>query len=464
MRWWRPPVAEARTLAGFERIHIVGAGGAGMSGLAKLLTGLGHVVTGSDLKPGRFLDSLEDLGIAAWIGHRPEQAAAVDLVIASSAVPNRDAELVAAREAAVPVWTRPDALDALTVAMPAIGVTGTHGKTTSTALLVTALHAIGLDPSFLVGGEMVALNTGAHLGRRDLFVLEADEAFGTFRKLHLSGLMVTNIEADHLDYYENVTALEEAFALVARRVQGPVVGCIDDPGVRRLAERAPLIGYGAGADAAWRITGVRHGDWAVSFDLNGPGGVTPVRVPRPGNHVAANAAGALALLGELGYDVAAAAAGLEGFAGVRRRYEVRARIDGVTLVDDYAHHPTEVGATIAAARLGSFNRVWAVFQPHRYSRTAELAPSFGEPLAAADRVVVTDVYAAGEPPLPGVSGRLVAESVAAAGGSVDYVPALGDVPPHIVDNAVAGDLVLLLGAGDITTIADDVAALLGGAA
>ena len=433
-----------------------------MSGIAKILTGLGHTVTGSDLKPGRFLDALEDLGIETWLGHRPDWMPGVDLVVASSAVPGRDVELAAARAAGVPVWTRPDALDALTSVMPAIGATGTHGKTTSTALLVTALHALGLDPSFLVGGELAALNTGAHLGMRDLFVLEADEAFGTFRHLHMRGLIVTNIEADHLDFYKNVSALEESFALVAGRVSGPTVGCIDDPGVRRLAERIPLITYGTADEATWRVGNVSHGDWEVRFDLAGRGATYPVRVPRPGVHIARNAAGVLALLGELGYDVAAAGAGLEAFAGVRRRYEIRARIEGVTVVDDYAHHPTEVAATIAAARLGSFNRVWAVFQPHRYTRTAELAPSFGDPLAKADRVVVTDIYAADEAPLPGVSGRLVAESVSAAGGNVDYVPALLDVPEHLVEHVAPGDLVLLLGAGDITTIADDIAALLGG--
>lgn len=433
-----------------------------MSGLAKIMVGLGHEITGSDLKPGRLLDALEDIGIEVWLGHRPERAAASDLVIASSAVPDGDPELAAARDAGVPVWSRPDALDALTWIMPAVGATGTHGKTTSTALLVTATQAIGLDPSFLVGGEMVGLNTGAHLGMRDLFILEADEAFGTFRRLHLSGLMVTNIEADHLDYYQNVSALEEAFAQVAARVDGPVVGCVDDPGVRRLAGRAPVVGYGIDPAATWRIEDLSHGDWSVAFTLRGPDGAVGVTVPRPGVHVARNAAGVLALLGELGYDLAAAAAGLADYAGVRRRFEVRARLGGVTVVDDYAHHPTEIAATIAAARLGDYRRVWAVFQPHRYSRTAELAPSFGEPLATADRVIVTDVYAAGEAPLPGVSGRLVVESVAAAGGAVDYVPSLADLPAHITRNAEPGDLVLLLGAGDITMIADAVAARLGG--
>jgi UDP-N-acetylmuramate--alanine ligase len=451
-------------LVGAHHIHLVGAGGAGMSGLAKLLAGQGHLVTGSDLKPGRLFESLLDAGIETWLGHRPERAATADLVVASSAVPRRDPELTAAAAAGVPVWERPRLLDAFTRHLPGIGITGTHGKTTTTGLAVAAFHGLGRDPTFLVGGELVALNTGAHLGNPELFVLEADEAFGTFRHLHLRGLVVTNIEADHLDYYGSLAALEEAFALVANRVRGPVVGCIDDLGVRRLAKRAPLIGYGTDPDASWRLADVVHGDGEVRFRLVGPDVSVPVRIPRPGIHVARNAAGALALLGELGYDVTAAVGGVAEFSGVRRRFEIRSRVAGVTVVDDYAHHPTEVAATIASGRLGGWRRVMVVFQPHRYTRTAELGPAFGEPLAAADRVIVTDVYSAGEPPQPGVSGRLVAEAVSAAGGDVAYVPSVYDVPALLVPELRDGDLVLLLGAGDVNAIADDIAARLEGVA
>jgi UDP-N-acetylmuramate--alanine ligase len=432
-----------------------------MSGLAKLLTGLGHAVTGSDLKPGIRLESLGDLGIETWVGHQPDRAIDADLVVASSAVPDRDPELRAARAAGVAVWGRPDLLDAITVRMPAIGFTGTHGKTTCTALAVTALQSLGHDPTFLVGGELVDLNTGAHLGDREEFVLEADEAFGTFRRLHLRGLAVTNIEADHLDYYGNVAALEEAFSLVANRVFGPVVGCVDDAGVRRLAERAPLIGYGTSPAASWRIQELHHGRGEVVFVLAGPDAEYDVRVPLPGIHVARNAAGVLALLGELGYDVTQAATGLSGFAGVRRRFEVRGRVAGVTVVDDYAHQPTEIDATITAGRLGGWERVIAVFQPHRYTRTADLAPEFGAPLAAANHVIVTDIYAADEAPLPGVSGKLVAEAVRAAGGESSYIPALSDVADVVAGMAREGDVVLLLGAGDITSIADDVVSAVG---
>jgi UDP-N-acetylmuramate--alanine ligase len=407
------------------------------------------------------LDSLGDLGIETWVGHAPQRMSGIDLLVSSSAVPERDPEVRAAVDAGAAVWQRPDLLEALTTDMPAVGFTGTHGKTTSTAMAVAALHALDLDPTYLVGGELVALNTGAHLGDRDLFVLEVDEAFGTFRRLSLRGLTVTNIEADHLDYYGNVAALEEAFALVANRTAGPVVGCIDDPGVRRLAERASLVGFGADPAAPWRITEQVHGFGEVRFMLSGPHVSTAVRIPRPGEHNVRNAAGVLALLGELGYDVAVAAEGLSRFAGVRRRFEVRGRIRGVTVVDDYAHHPTEIEATIAAGRLGGWDRVIAVFQPHRYTRTAELAPAFGRPLALADRVLITDVYSAGEPPMPGVSGRLVAEAVTAAGGNAEYIPLLSDVPAMLKPQVREGDLVLLLGAGDITAYADDITSAVG---
>ncbi len=451
-----------KSLEGFHKIHMVGAAGAGMSGLAKLLAGLGYDVTGSDLKPGRALDALQDIGIETWVGHRPEAMAEPDLVVASSAVPARDPELRAAVEHGVVVWERPALLDAFTSKMPGIGITGTHGKTTTTGLVVAALHGAGLDPSFLVGGELVAQNTFAHLGDTDLFVLEADEAFGTFRHLHLNGLLVTNIEADHLDFYKTLAALEEAFALVANRTNGPVVACIDDPGVQRLAQRADVITYGRSQAATWQLHDVVHGIGEISFRLEGRGHTVDVTVPRPGVHIALDAAGAIAFLAELGHDPHKSAAGIAAFGGVRRRFETRARIAGVTVVDDYAHHPTEVGATIDAGRLGGWQRVWAVFQPHRYTRTAALGPAFGEPLASADKVIVTDVYSAGEAPQPGVTGRLVAEAVSAAGGDVRYIPSIRDVAAAIVPELADGDVVLLLGAGDVNSIADEIAATLGG--
>lgn len=428
-----------------------------MSGLAKLLSQLGHDVSGSDLKPGRMLDSLKDVGVRTWIGHRPESLADVELMVVSSAVPDSDPELRVAHAAGVEVWRRPALLKNFTSDRQTIGFAGTHGKTTSTALAVTALRGSGHDPTFLVGGEMIGLNTGASLGADEITLLEADEAFGTFRHLALDSLLVTNIEADHLDHYGSVAALEDAFAQVAADVDGPVVACIDDPGVRRLARRTSVTTYGFEEAADYRIMDLGHVDGDVSFALVGPHATVEVHLPKPGKHIASNATGVLALLSANGFDMSDAAAALSSFKGVRRRYEVTAKVGGVTIVDDYAHHPTEVAATIAAARSGASGRVIAVFQPHRYTRTADLGPDFGEPLALADATFVTDVYAAGERPVIGVSGRLVAEATEAAGGDVTYSQRLADIAPLVAAVARDGDVVLLMGAGDVNSIGDEVA-------
>lgn len=446
-----------------RRIHVIGVGGAGMSGLAKILAQWGHQVTGSDLKPGPHLNALAGTGVVAWVGHRPEAAPEWDLVVASSAVPDRDPEITAARARGVEVWDRPRLLQAITRRLPTIGVTGTHGKTTGTAMTVAALRALGRDPSFMVGGVLVDLATNSHLGEEDLFVLEADEAFGTFLSLHLEGLVITNVEPDHLDHYGSLAELESAFVEVAAAVEGPVVVGIDDRGAARVASRLEgAVGYGTSEEAAWRITEIGHGPDSVRFRLRGPHADLPVRVPKPGSHVARNAAGVLALIGELGLDVVAAAAGLERFAGVRRRFEIRARIRGVTVVDDYAIHPTEIRAVIEAAGQARDGRIIAVFQPHRFSRTAEMGVDLGTALAGAARVFVTDVYAASEIPVPGVTGRVVADAAARAGGSVSYVPRRADLATAIAVEAVEGDLILIMGAGDITLVADELAPLLAG--
>jgi len=450
----------AELVAG-RRVHLIGAGGIGMSGLAKILAQAGHQVSGSDLKPSHALSALEGAGVEIWIGHRPESAPSWDLVVASSAVPARDPEIAAARSAGVEVWERPRLLSEITDRLRTIGVTGTHGKTTGSAMLLAALRALGRDPSFMVGGELVDLNTNAHLGEEDLFVLEVDEAFGTFLAVHLSGLVVTNVEADHLDHYRTVANLEAAFHEVAAAVRGPVVACVDDEGARRLAGAVPgVIGYGTAADAVWRIRDLTHGASSVRFGLHGPAASVDVTVPKPGDHVARNAAGVLALLGELGLDVVTAAEGLSGFAGVRRRFEVRSRVGGVTVVDDYAHHPTEVAATIAAATLGHPGRVVAVFQPHRFTRTAEHGAKLGAALRGAQHAVVTDVYAAGEAPIPGVTGRMVAEAAAASGVETTYVARRSDVAAAVASLVRPGDLVLLMGAGDITLVGDELPPLL----
>jgi UDP-N-acetylmuramate--alanine ligase len=446
-------------LVPYRRVHVIGAGGSGMSGLAKLLVQCGHQVTGSDLKPGMMLSALEGAGADTWIGHRPDMTVKADLVVVSSAVPPHDPEVTAAREAGIEVWERPQLLAAITERLGTIGITGTHGKTTGTAMAVTALRALGRDPSFMVGGRLIDLNTNSHLGEEDLFVLEADEAFGTFLSLELDGLLITNIEADHLDYYGSVESMEDAFAEVADRVDGPVVACFDDAGVQRLAARHDsLIGYGFDERVRWRMSGIEHRDGGVAFSLLGSSQVD-VWVPKPGHHIARNAAGVIALLAEFGFDPGEVAEGLKGFTGVRRRFEVRSRRGGVILVDDYAHHPTEVAATLKAARLGHRGRIVAVFQPHRFTRTEELGLALGEALSLADQIFISDVYAAGEAPIPGVSGNSVLAGISDP-TKATYVPRRADLAEAVAAEVEAGDLVLLLGAGDVTQVADELTPLL----
>ena len=324
--------------------------------------------------------------------------------------------------------------------------------------MIAATRATGLDPSFIVGGELTDLRTNAHLGSDDLLVLEADEAFSTFEHLKLSGLMVTNVEADHLDHYETLDRLEDAFAGVVRRVDGPVVVGVDDPGGRRLAERTSRPTYGTSPGADWKIGDVDEQGGLVRFTLAGPDGQHDVTVGRPGLHVARNAGGVLALLGELGHDVASAAEGLKDFAGVKRRLETRARVGGVTIIDSYAHHPTEVAADLRAVARGGWKRIWVVFQPHLYSRTEAMAGEFGGSFSGADYVVVTNVYGSRETPVPGVTGELVADAaLSRSGAEVSYVPRLSDVAEYVASRVEPGDLVLTLGAGDITVIPDELA-------
>lgn len=444
----------------YDHIHIVGAGGAGMSAIAKVLVGLGHQVSGSDIRSDATLSRLGDFGIDAYPGSNPEKARQADLVVASSAVPERDPELLAASAAGKPVWRRPRLLGAITASVPTIGATGTHGKTTTTALLVTTLRSLGLDPSFIVGGDISSLATNGHYGLSDLMVVEADEAFRTFEHLTLQGLVVTNVEPEHLEHFGSEEEMRRSFVTVAAAVAGPVVACADDPGSADLARQTAAVTYGISESADWRVIDLVPTGGGTRFTLVGPSMSVEVNLSRPGAHVALNAAGALALIGEMGMDVAAAAPGLDAFTGVGRRWEHRGTVGGVTLIDDYAHHPTEVGVNLRTAREWHDGRVWAVFQPHLYTRTERFSDEFGTALAIADRVVVTDVYGSRETPIPGINGELVAEAVRAGGGQVDYIPHRIELAQFLAENVAPGDLVVTMGAGDITLVPTELARLL----
>lgn len=445
----------------YQRIHIVGAGGAGMSALAKVLTAQGYDVSGSDLRGGATLEALADIGVAVYTGHHPEVAVTADLVVASSAVPEYDEELVAATAEGIPTWRRSQLLDALTSEISTVAATGTHGKTTTTALMITALQSIGLDPSFVIGGDLADLGTNGHLGTSDLLVLEADEAFRTFESLHLDGLVVTNVESEHLEHFGTRRDLIDSFVSVAESVSGPVVACVDDRGAAEVASRAGTLTYGQSPGAVWRVEDLERKGSGSVFRLVGPARSVDVELPQPGRHIALNSAGALALLAELGHDLETMARGLSGFRGVARRWEHRGTVGGVVLFDDYAHHPTEVRATLEAASGVTQGRLWAVFQPHLYSRTERFSDEFGAALSSADVVVVTDVYGAREAPVPGVTGELVADAAKSAGAEVYYVPHRADLVEFLLPKVDKGDLVLTMGAGDITLLHTEFASRLG---
>jgi UDP-N-acetylmuramate--alanine ligase len=438
-----------------------------MSGLARLLLAAGHRVTGSDRSESATLEALRALGAEVWAGHDGARLGRPDLVVASTAIRPTNPELVAARILDVPVLGRAQLLARLMAGKTGIAVAGTHGKTTTTGMVVAILEAAGLDPSYAVGGDFKASGVNAAARSGPHFVAEADESDGSFLELSPAVAVVTNVEADHLDHWGDLGAVRAAFRAFVGRLpaEGTAVLCADDPGALELAGSAPcpVVTYGFAAGAGLRgdvlaIDG-RGARFAVAAAGEPLGEVTLVV---PGRHNVANALGAIAAAQAAGAPFEAAVAGLAGFTGAARRFHLRAEAGGVTVVDDYAHHPTEVAASLAAARLGGWKRLVAVFQPHLYSRTRLFAAELGRALAAADLVVVTDVYAAREDPEPGVDGALVAGAARHVRPDLDcvYEPARAALAARVATLVQPGDLVLTLGAGDITTLADELAPLL----
>jgi UDP-N-acetylmuramate--alanine ligase len=444
-------VVASLDLSNPRRIHVVGIGGSGMSAIASVLLEMGHEVSGSDAAASAVLDRLRDAGARVGAGHDAGAVAGADLLAVSTAIPPDDPEVVAARRAGIPVLRRAEVLAAICATRRTLAVSGTHGKTTTTAMLAMALRGASQRPSFIVGGDIADVGSGAAWDDGEWFVVEADESDGTFVELPRHGVVVTNVEADHLDHWGSVDRLERAFDAFVDGASGPRVVCADDAGARALARRVGgCITYGTAEDADIRITDVVSGRNGVQFLVDG----RAVSLGLPGVHNARNATAVLALCGALGVDLDAVVEALGAFGGVGRRFERRGEAGGVTFVDSYDHLPTEVAAVLAAAREGGWERIVCVFQPHRYTRTAALWRDFGDAFVDADRLAVTEIYSAGQRPIEGVSGKLIVDAVLDAHprSEVAWLPERAALSRWLLSTLRPGDLCLTLGAGDLTTL------------
>jgi UDP-N-acetylmuramate--alanine ligase len=452
--------------AHLERVHLVGVGGAGMSAIAEVLLAQGLAVSGSDLVASEVTSRLERSGLVFWCGHAAEHVEGADLVVVSSAVGPDNPEVAAARRHGIAVVRRAEMLGELMRLKYGIAVAGTHGKTTTTSMVGSVLTDAGFDPTVLVGGRLRVSGTGARLGLSDYLVAEADEYDRSFLTLAPIIAVVTSVDRDHLDTYRDLEEITAAFLAFAERVPffGQVILCLDDANLQRLLPRLAdrrVVTYGLSPQAQLRAADLETAREGTRFTVVAHGEpLGAVRLPMPGRHNVRNALAAVAVGRAMGIEFAAMAASLASFRGVHRRFERLGPWRGAEVVDDYAHHPTEVEATLEAARqVFPHGRIHAVFQPHLYSRTRDLAPEFGRALLGADRALVTEIYASREQPIPGVSGRLVVEAARASGHrEVAYCARWEDAPAKLAPAVRAGDVVLTLGAGDIYRLAERLAA------
>ncbi|CAM4279027.1 UDP-N-acetylmuramate--L-alanine ligase [Nocardiopsis rhodophaea] len=456
------------------RVHFLGMGGVGMSGIARILLQRGVEVSGSDAKDSALLRELEELGARVHVGHAADQLGDADTVVVSSAVRDDNPELLRARERGLRVLPRAAALGALLLDRRGVAVSGTHGKTTTSSILTVVLRELGTDPGYVIGGKLVTTGLGADAGAGEIIVAEADESDGSFLMLSPEIAVVTNVEADHLDNYGGLDEIHDNFAAFVDRVGSTLVIGIDDPGARKVAEVARERGkrvrtYGEAPEADYRVAEISARGFSTAFTLT-PADAEPLEcvISVPGRHNVLNAAAAVAVADELGHDPEVAVEGLASFTGAARRFEPKGEARGAAVYDSYAHHPTEIAADLEAARAALASRdageaegpgrVIAVFQPHLYSRTRIFAQEFAEALTMADEVVVLEIYAAREEPEPGVDAQLITGRV--GHDRVHYRPDRTEAVSTAAALARPGDIVLTMGAGDVTDLGPEIVAAL----
>ena len=438
--------------ANLGTVHFIGIGGSGMSGLARLLLGKGHRVTGSDLRDTENVRKLRALGAEISIGHAAENLGNPDTVVVTSALWPTNPELVLAEQRGIPVIHRSQLLAQLASSGRLIAIAGAHGKTTSTGMIVTALSRLGEDPSFVNGGVIQEYGESANFGKGAFFVIEADESDSSFLHYETEVALITNVDPDHLDHFGSLEAFEAEFRAFAEGASQLVVISADDPGavrVRKGLKHPNVMTFGEEDSADVRVREVDANGPQVSFELGYRGETQSLKLQVPGKHNAVNAAGAVATLVGLGFDFAASSEAVASFQGTQRRFELHGEVRGVKVYDDFAHHPTEAVAAITAAKavVGS-GRLITVFQPHLYSRTRIFAQEFADALSLSDLVIVMDVYAAREDPEPGVTGALISDRFSNL-AQVRYVPNWDDVPAMAVELAVSGDFIMTMGCGDV---------------
>ena len=444
-----------------QRLHVVGVGGPGMSAIAIVLAEMGHRVSGSDLRERPVLERVRAAGVEVHVGHHRRYVSGCTAVTASTAVPGNNVELAQAAQDNITVLTRAGMLSSICAQAQSLAVAGTHGKTSTTSMLMLILAAAGFRPSFIIGGDVTDMGTGAQWTGGEWLVVEADESDGTHLELPLFGTILTNVEADHLDFYGTEDAIVAGFDQYLGQISGPKVLCVDDPVCAALASRHGAITYGTSPAAEFRAVDIHADNGTFAFTVERAGTTLgTIDLPLRGLHNVRNALGALAMAYAIGIDFEVAARALAKFGGVARRFDIRGIDGGATLVDDYAHLPTEIEAVLSAARSSGdgWRRIVAVFQPNRFNRMAIMSHAYRDAFVDADLVVITDIYPSGTAPIPGVTGKLVVNAVLDAHPTarLAWMPRRTDLIDYVARELREGDVCISMGCGDIATLPDEV--------